>query len=167
MKTEEPLGCLGTILKLLGIGPRADSKSLLPYQRRDWLLSAAERSFFGVLQQAVAPEFLLFAKIRLADLLFIPRGSEGRQAAFNRIQSKHIDFVICDRDTIRPLIAIELDDSSHGRPSRRSRDEFVESALTAAQLPLLRVPVKKQYDVNVLKESVQKLLDAEIKPASG
>ena len=166
MKTEEPFGCLGTILKLLGIGPRANSKAL-PYQRRDWLLSAAERSFFGVLKQAVDPEFLLFAKIRLADLLFIPRGTEGRQAAFNRIQSKHIDFVICDRDTIRPLIAIELDDSSHSRPSRRSRDEFVESALTAAQLPLLRVPVKKQYDVNVLKESVQKLLDAEIKPASG
>jgi hypothetical protein len=66
--------------------------------------------------------YLVFAKVRLADLLYLPKGTQGRQAAFNRIQSKHVDFLLCSKDAVRPLLAIELDDSSHGEQSRITRD---------------------------------------------
>ena len=36
----------------------------------------------------------------------------------------------------RPLVGIELDDSSHDRPDRRERDKFVDSVYSSACFPL-------------------------------
>lgn len=93
--------------------------------------------------------------MRLADLVFLPRGTEERQSHFNRIQSKHIDFVLCDHDVVRPLLAIELDDSSHHRADRQDRDVFVDSALAVAGLPLLRITARASYNVQEVTNAIQ------------
>ncbi|MEZ6129980.1 MAG: DUF2726 domain-containing protein [Planctomycetaceae bacterium] len=155
-RQREPQGCLFVILKLLGlVPPDAPITPDLPYQRKDYLLTKAERSFLGVLQNAVGNQYLIFAKVRLADLVFIPRGTDKRQSHFNRIQSKHIDFVLCDHDVVRPLLAIELDDSSHNRADRQERDGFVDSALAAAGLPILHVTARSGYNVQELANAIQ------------
>ena len=145
-------GCLGFLFKLLGQLPANEAR--LPYHRKDYLLSKAEKSFFGVLNQAVGQEYWLFVKVRVADLLWLPKETESRQSHFNRIQSKHIDFLLCDLENVRPLLAIELDDSSHGSVKRQSRDVFVNEALKAAGFPLLRVAAKAGYSVNELKSQI-------------
>lgn len=158
-RQPNPRGCLFTVLELLGIAPASGPvDAALPYRRKDYLLSKAERSFYGALQNAVGGEFLVFSKVRLADLVFIPRGTEKRQSHFNRIQSKHVDFVLCDRAAVRPLLAIELDDSSHSRAERRDRDSFVDAALGAAGLPILHVPARAGYDVQQLAGAVQRAI---------
>lgn len=58
---------------------------------------------------------------------------------------KHVDFLVCDLKSVRPLVALELDDQSHARADRKTRDELVEAVFAAAGLPLLRVPVKSGY----------------------
>ncbi|XOF35195.1 MAG: DUF2726 domain-containing protein [Candidatus Electrothrix sp. YB6] len=156
---NEPPGCLGILLKLFGV--KAPAKKKLPYARKDYLFSRAERSFFGVLQQAVGSELLIFAKIRLADLLYIKKGTENRQSFFNRIQSKHIDFVLCEPGPIRPVLAIELDDSSHDRKSRQARDAFVDDALAAAGLPILRVRARASYSPDKLAGSIKNAMSQE------
>ena len=72
-------------------------------------------------------------------------GSGQKQAALNRITRKHLDFVICDRATCVPVLAIELDDASHGRADRQTRDLFVDGLCHAAGLPLARQPAKRGY----------------------
>src|SRR5439155_13598608 len=37
-------------------------------------------------------------------------GPLGRYRAFNQVSSKHVDFVLCDATTFRPVLAVELDD---------------------------------------------------------
>lgn len=158
MPERQPSGCLVSIFKLFsgsGGAAKTEGSTPLPYKRKDWLFSKAERSFFGVLQQAVSNEHLIFAKIRVGDLLWLPKGTEGRQSHWNRIQSKHIDFVLCDHVNIKPLLAIELDDSSHEREDRKQRDAFMEEAFKAAGLPLLRLPCKAGYSVNELAAQVR------------
>jgi len=136
----------------------------MPYRKRDWLLTKAERSFFGVLQQALthtngpAAPPLIMCKVRLADLLIIPRGTDKRQSWQNRINSKHIDFILVHPDTLQPLLAIELDDASHNRSDRRERDEFIDSALSTAELPLLRIPAQRSYNSQQLAEQIKTLL---------
>lgn len=51
------------------------------------LLTPTERSFFGVLQQAVASDYQIFTKVRLADIARPVRSPNrsGWQTAFNRI----------------------------------------------------------------------------------
>lgn len=131
-----------------------------PYQRKDCLLTNAERAFFSVLEGAVAAEYRIFAMVRLADLIFVRGGTERRQSADNRIRSKHIDFVLCSRDVVRPLLAVELDDSSHKQKKRQERDAFLDSALAAAGLPILHVPVRSGYDAAKLAEAIRRKIGA-------
>lgn len=114
------------------------------YALRDDFLSRAEQSFFHILHDAIATEYLIFPKVRLADLVFPPR-QEGQFGAWQRINRKHVDFVLCDPRTLRPLAALELDDRSHRRSDRLERDAFVEQVFTDAALPLIRVPAQRTY----------------------
>src|SRR3972149_8571462 len=134
---------------LVGRRPR------LPYRKRDYLLTAAERSFHGVLRQVVEDSHHIAWKVRMADLIFIPAGTSDRQRHLNRILSKHLDFVLCDSESSAPLLAIELDDSSHRESRRRQRDSFVDAALSAAGLPLLRVPARRSYVPRELAELIR------------
>lgn len=125
-----------------------------PYRATRYLLSKAERSFFEVLCRAVPPGYCVFVKVRLADLVRVERSAKHRQSALNRITGKHVDFLLCDSDGITPELVVELDDSSHGRASRRNRDRLVDAVLDAAGLPILRVPAARGYHVNALKQKI-------------
>ena len=118
--------------------------ALRPFFRRKYLLSIAERRFYEVLRQVV-DGLPVFAKVRLADLVEADERHLLRKSNFDHIKAKHIDFVICGSD-LSPLLAVELDDSSHRRPVRRARDLDVNRILEIAALPLLRVPVRPAYD---------------------
>lgn len=48
-----------------------------------------------------------------------------------KIQSKHVDFVLCNTE-LKAQHVIELDDATHDRPDRIERDRFVDSALEMA-----------------------------------
>jgi hypothetical protein len=47
---------------------------------------------------------------------------------------------------MRPILGIELDDSSYERPDRVRRDDFVRSVFRAARLPLLPIVARRSYD---------------------
>mgnify|MGYP003346152918 FL=1 len=149
----EPIGCLGLLLSVLGIRPRLEPERL-PYRLRTELLTPAERSFYGVLLKAVGDRAIVFAKVRVSDLLFVP-GGEGRRGHENRINMKHVDFVLCSPDTVRPIAAIELDDSSHKRADRVKRDDFLNEAFEAARLPLIRFAVRHQYEIHEIARNLE------------
>jgi hypothetical protein len=155
---RQPAGCLAALFGgAAGSSIETDEAvpdAPLPYCRKDFLLTEGERAFFGVLQTAVAERYLICLMVRMADLLFVQKGSQGWRHYFNKISAKHIDFVLCDRNTVRPLLAIELDDASHNRSNRRKRDNFVDSACEAAGLPILRVPARATYNAEDLARSI-------------
>lgn len=139
----------------------------LPYKKRDYLLTKAERSFYEVLRLVIKNlDVQLFAKVRLADLLYLPQKTDKRISYLNQITGKHVDFVLCDTLNIKPLIAIELDDSSHDQANRQKRDAFVEKALRDAGLPLLRIPAQQSYNVQDLEARLSSLLFPKTEKAS-
>ena len=135
----------GLVILLRLSTSRAGKEALLPYQKCASLLTSAERSFYGVLCQAVDSRYSVFAKVGLGDLLMIPHGTLNFWTSRNKIDRKHADFVLCAPDDLAPLLVIELDDSSHDRLERRERDFFVDAALDVAGLPILRVPAQHAY----------------------
>ena len=153
---ENPQGCLTTILKIFGIdlGATSQSNKTLPYRLRDDFLSPAEFSFYCVLKKAVQEEFTICTKVNLSDLFFVPRSKESR-SFLNKIDRKHVDFLLCEVATLRPVLGVELDDSSHSRKDRIERDQFVDSVFEAASLTLLRVPAAKTYRVSDIAGSIQ------------
>lgn len=120
-------------------------------------LSKAERSFYGVLTDAVDGRGLTFAKVRVADVL-APRKGLDRSAwarAFNRISAKHFDFVVCEPRDCSVHLAVELDDSTHSRARRRDRDRFLDKACESAGLPLLRIRAARAYSVEEIRGNIE------------
>jgi hypothetical protein len=150
------------LLSLIALRQLARSKASagrkLPYRKKDYLLTAAERSFYEVLRSIAGDQLEVFAKVRLLDLFYLPKGTENRQSHSNRVISKHVDFLLCDRQNVSPLLVIELDDSSHERDDRTERDAFVDEALSAAGLPILHVAAKRSYAPQELAEMIQQKL---------
>ena len=146
MSRSEPQGCLAAILSLFGIkiGGLGLPASDLPYRLRDDFLSAAELSFYRVLVSAIGNRAIVTCKVNLADIFFVSKPNEN-QSYRNKIDRKHVDFLLCDPVTMKPRCGIELDDSSHSRRDRQDRDEFVDQVFEVAGLPLVRVPAKAAY----------------------
>lgn len=137
-----------------------------PYLKKDYLLTIAEKEFYFVLKKiADETNTLIFAKVRLEDLLRLPRGIYGRRKMQLRgwTRSRHIDFVLCDSQSIRPLVAIELDDSSHEREDRIEIDKRKDKILEDAGLPLLRVKVRSYYDPEELFKNIKEKLTDTLK----
>lgn len=129
-------------------------RTSLPYAARPSLLTPAELNFFAALRKAAGSDYALFAKVRLADLIEVQRGlpKPDYYRALNWITAKHVDFVLCDPVTSKMVCAIELDDASHDRPDRQRRDRFLDGALKAAGLPLLRFRAQRSYRVEELRQ---------------
>ena len=135
-----------------------------PYQLGKPLFSAAERSFLGVLDQAVGPEHRVFGKVRVADVAAVKPGlsNSARQGALNRIAAKHFDFVVCRSGDLSVVCAIELNDKSHFSRKAQSRDELLANVCRAIGLPLLTVPAKAAYS----PQDVRTQFLAAVEPAS-
>lgn len=137
-------------------GGRADLKA---YVARGSVLTAAELAFYRVLREVVADAVadagapdggeraVVLCKVRAADLVGVKKGlgRSGYQAAFNRIKSKHVDFVLADPRDLSVLCVIELDDASHGRRKVRERDALMDSIYGAVGVPVVHVPCRAGY----------------------
>jgi hypothetical protein len=157
-------GCLAAIRQALGLGatpqqaqqPSSTEEEVLPYRVRDDFLSPAERSLYGVLCAAVGEWATVCPKISLGDVFYPQSGDHSANTIYrNRIAQKHVDFLLCDPGSMRPLLGVELDDASHERPDRHDRDVFVDQVFAGAGLRLLRVPVQAAYDTRALAASVR------------
>lgn len=119
-----------------------------PFHLRDDFLSQTEFSFCRVLMTAVGGRLVVCPKVNLGDLFFVATGdARNNRILLNRIDRKHVDFLLCDPATMRPTVGIELDDSSHQRPERQARDAWVDDVFSAAGLPLIRIPARTGYAV--------------------
>lgn len=143
-------GCLVVVvLAMLSL-----RESLPPYERRGVLLSPTEINFLRTLNLAVREDWLVFSMVRLSDIIKVRAKTRRGMLWHNRILGKHLDFVLCDYETLEVKLAIELDDRTQPR-KRTSRDRFVSTALTAAGLPLLRVKVMEKYETAALRRDIE------------
>jgi len=109
------------------------------------------------MKNMMGDHLLISPKVSLGDIFFVARPHENR-GAINKIDRKHVDFLICDPKTLKPRFGIELDDSSHQRPDRVERDEFVDGVFAAAGLPLVHLQAKLAYSTTELGETFRQVL---------
>ena len=160
-RSQKP-GCLLTFLGLFGQGEPAEDS--LPYRTQDDFLSKAELSFHHVLSSILKERAVICPKVRLGDIFSVGKAKKW-MSFVNRIASKHIDFLICDPKTMKPLTAIELDDSSHRRSDREERDKFVDRVFATAALPLVHIKAQRQYNAKDLATQLLPLLNMRGNPS--
>lgn len=117
--------------ELSTIEPKEESREELQeidyttaYQSR-YLLTKNEWYQYKKLKEiADAKGYVICPKVRLLDIIEPRKGTKKYKTLFYKIQAKHVDFLICDRDMHIKAI-IELDDNSHDEQERKERDAFV------------------------------------------
>jgi hypothetical protein len=137
---------------------RSQAKGSLPYRRRGPLLSQGEVAFYRALRAAVGGKYHVAFKARLADLITCSK-SAWDEGFGHMIARHHVDFVLCDYRTTEVIAAIELDDRTHNRPSRKRRDAFLDESFKSAGIPLVRIRAAARYDVGEIENRMSHVID--------
>jgi hypothetical protein len=115
----------------------------LPYRLREHFMSTPELSLLRTLQEMVGSRYIICPKVALNDIFYIARPNENVHF-FNKIFRKHVDFLLCDPRTLKPVMAVELV-KPVSRNETRDADQFMEDLFLSAGLPLVHIPSSERY----------------------
>jgi hypothetical protein len=124
---------------------------------RGGFLSQNEKEFLGKLDRIIGARYRVFVQVRLADLVGVEAAGNrrARWKALSQVFGKSVDFVICSRTTLDPVMVIEVDDRSHEVADRRRRDGLVDRVCAEAGLPLVHVKARFSYSEGELVKKLQ------------
>ncbi len=108
------------------------------YNKKSSIMTKTEVRFYEKLNTIMGEKYYIVPQAHLSTFLNhkIPR--QNWRGAFSVINGKSVDFLVCDKETSKPVIAIELDDWTHMKADRIERDELVNTILSEADVLLVR-----------------------------
>lgn len=128
----------------------------LPYRAKKYFFSKSEEEFFQKLYENLnQTKYYIFPKVRLADFIELSNPALKYQGWWNKIKSKHVDFLIWDMEIKTIAVAIELDGGSHNSYRMIDRDNFVDELYKTASIPLIHIKVESDFETeikNIMKE---------------
>lgn len=151
---------LWAIAGLLGAGAlfkflNRSSTARTSLQKRDFLLTPEERQFFTALVQSVGDDYVIFAHVRVDDLI-TTRAVSGRDKALLALTDDHVPFVLCRRSDLSIACAIQI--IQHRIPGRTTPGDSAENPLKtacqAAGLPLVRLEAGPFYDHVDIRQTI-------------
>ena len=133
-----------------------DNSFPFPFDPKGSVFTPAEKNFQNLVEQALGNKYRVINRVKLSDIVTIRNGVSSRasQTAANNADSKYLDFVVCDRHSMKLLGAIDLVDTQ-GKGYKLKKDWFVSGALEAASVPHIRIKVKSNYTVEEIKACLQ------------
>lgn len=144
--------------------PLSATIETFPYKVTRSLLQPSELVFYRSLVSVVGKRALICPKVRLGDVFFVVDFKENLPHYF-RIAKKHVDFLLCNPQTIKPIVGIELDDEGHQQADRKERDRFIKRVFEAAGLPLVHIPVQPRYNAHELAKRLTPYLGEGVAPS--
>ena len=132
-----------------------DNSFPFPFDCKASVFTPAEKNFQNLLEQALGPKYRIINRVKLADIVTIRHGVSNRasQNAASHAEGKYLDFVICERNSMKLLGAVDLVDTQ-GRGYKIKKDWFVSGALEAASVPHLRIKVKANYTLDEIRACI-------------
>lgn len=140
----------------------------LPYRLRERFLTTPEVALFRILKNMAGGRYAVFAKVALNDIFYIVRPNENVHY-FNKLFRKHVDFLLCKPDTLRPQIGVELVRPPSKNATRSNSDQFMEELFLTAGLPLVQIPSSDRYElsevISLFQSALEKAKQMEGRPA--
>ena len=115
------------------------------------IMTDREAIFYEKLVKVCGDSIVVFPQIHLSSLFSHYVKGQSFASAFKKINGKSVDFVLCRKADLKPILAIELDDKSHSKSDRVVRDKFVEELFINASFPLLRF-----QSVNIQQDALKR-----------
>ncbi len=123
------------------------------------IMTDTEVIFFHKLKNAL-PEYHIFVQVQLSRII-VANSEEASERSFwfNRICRQSVDYVITDIDAQTTLIAIELDDWTHGSKSRQKADDKKDKALASAGIPIVRFHAERLPSADMLRKELMQVIE--------
>jgi hypothetical protein len=114
-----------------------------PYMAKE-VVTNAELQLYNFMKNNLENKsrIAILPKVRLADIIDVDPIMVLDQTPFYKIAQKHVDFLICEADTLKTICVVELDDYTHNAQDRKERDEFVMRALYVSGITTKRIKTK-------------------------
>lgn len=130
----------------------------LPYKPAN-LLTQNEEKFYNVLNSILKDKYRISLKTKLIDIATVPKNTPNYNTFIRKVIQKHVDFVIYEKENPSTTkLVIELNDSTHNKENRKTRDIEVDKVLKSAGIPILWIPVQKDYGFHEIKNKIETAL---------
>ena len=136
-----------------------DNSFPFPFDSKPAVFTPAEKNFQNLVEQAMGSKYRIINRVKLSDIVTIRNGVSNRasQSAATNAEGKYLDFVICERNSMKLLGAIDLVDTQ-GKGYKIKKDWFVSGALEASAIPHLRIKVKANYTLDEIRACINSRL---------
>jgi hypothetical protein len=133
-----------------------DSGVAFPFKKKSNLFTEAEREFLKLLQSAVGQKYQIICRVRLSDIISVKTGTDKKTnaTAIQRASGKQLDFVLCDKESLAPVVAVDLVHKNTKGGYKAQKDWFVTGALESASIPHLRIKVRSGYQPHSIRECI-------------
>lgn len=123
---------------------------IFPFESKPFM-SPADAACLGALAGALG-DVNVFPKVALWELIQVKKDkNEDTEGQQERLYGKMLDFLVCDRTTCKPMTAV-LFNPGKGRPA--GPVEELKSICKAAEVNLVFIDQKEEYDVAALKQEL-------------
>ncbi len=115
------------------------------------LLTEPELACFNRLYEVAGKEFHVMAKVALSDLAIVKRGVDRALLEKVAREHHHVDFVLCTRENMSVVCAIELQDLG-------SHELGPADLLQQVGIPVFKLPRKTSYSMPEIREMLTPFL---------
>ena len=125
--------------------------SSLLYELKTSLVSKAELQFYKKLEYLYGNSYKIQVQVNLASII-------NKNDTFRNDLFRNIDFGIFEKETLKPLLLIELNDSTHKNYKRYNRDIKIREILKQVQMPLITFYTDYDNNSDYIKKRIDCIL---------
>lgn len=127
---------------------RQDAMDRYRYRPKKQLMVGPEKRCFQLLNEIFGQTFYIIPQVSVSSLLSHKVGTQNRYEAYSFIKDKYVDFVFCNKATMRPVCAVKIDDGPHSNTNKApgSDPKDMQKFFRSAHLPFVRITNPRSID---------------------
>jgi len=148
------------IRKQTAIPTRAEHRKF-PFKKVASVLSGFQMDLYRMLVREAGDRYVVFPGVKLQYIVALSRKSKREVFYGNLLQSRFVDFLICDRETTSPFLAIQILEGDQ----QNDAEELTAHVIGSADLPCLQLPVTKSLTPGELGQQMRQKIKERRKKA--
>lgn len=128
------------------------------YRPKKQLMVGAEKHCFQLLNEIFGQRFYIIPGVSVSALLNHKVGRQDPYAAYSYIDNKTVDFVFCNKKTLRPVCAVKIDNGTAPDRTPGSDPKDMEKFFRSAHLPFVRITKPGKLDRETIIEEFSRVV---------
>lgn len=132
------------------------------YYLKNSIVTPVEKWMYNIIKDELTEEYFVAPKVGIKDFVGVKKGNNYMKY-FGHIAQRHIDFLVCKKETLSPAFGIEIDDTSHEQQNRKDRDQENDLIYNAIGIKVLHMPtkVKEEELREIIKNAITPVVNTE------